>query len=119
MIQLNRQGRNRWVILTRRHAVKIPSLASWQDFLFGLLNNMKEAFDGRRSGRCPVVAKLPLGLAVVMPRAEPLDEVRFAAFDYHEFCRQHGVCAERKPDSFGLLKGEVVVLDYGWPPCVS
>lgn len=42
-MQLITEGRNRFVILTDRHAIKVPSLRSWRDFLFGLLNNMREA----------------------------------------------------------------------------
>jgi hypothetical protein len=114
VIQLNLTGRNRWVILIGRYAVKVPSLRSWQDFLFGILNNIREARDGKLPGRCPVVLKLPLGLAIVMRRAVPLDEQEFAAFKAYEFCRLHGISAEQKPDSFGRLNGQIVALDYGW-----
>lgn len=114
MIRLNRQGRNRWVVLVGRYAVKFPSPRCWQDFLFGLLNNLREARDGALPGRCPVVASLPLGLAVVMRRAEPLNEDEFASFPAYEFCREHGISAEYKPDSFGKLNGRIVALDYGW-----
>lgn len=115
MIRLNRAGCNRVVLLTSRHAVKLPRMTSWRDFLFGLLNNMNETRDGCLPGRCPVVARLPLGLAIVMPRAEALNPVEFAGFDYHGFCREHGVKAEPKPDSFGRLNGKIVAVDYGWP----
>lgn len=114
MIRLNRTGRNRWVILVGRYAIKLPSPRSWQDFLFGLLNNLHEARDGKLPGRCPVVARLPLGFAVVMRRAIPLSEQEFAAFGAYEFCREHGISAEHKPDSFGKLNGRIVALDYGW-----
>lgn len=114
LIRLNRKGLNRWVVLTKRWAIKFPSPRSWQDFLFGLLNNMKEAGDGHLPGRCPVVAKLPLGLAIVMPRAEPLNDGTFVGFDSAAFCARHGLRIEHKPDSYGHLNGEIVALDYGW-----
>lgn len=111
---LNRRGRNRWVLLIGSYAVKFPSPRCWQDFLFGLLNNLREARDGSLPGRCPVVARFPLGLVIVMRRAVPLDEREFASFHAYEFCREHGISAEQKPDSFGKLNGRIVALDYGW-----
>ncbi|CAA9548603.1 MAG: hypothetical protein AVDCRST_MAG23-2774 [uncultured Sphingosinicella sp.] len=114
MISLNRTGCNRWVVLTRRYALKFPRPTSWRDFLVGLRNNLNEARDGNLSGRCPVIAKAPLGFAIVMPRARILTEIEFAGFDYHGFCREHKVQAEPKPDSFGVVAGRVVAVDYGW-----
>jgi hypothetical protein len=111
---VNRSGRNRLVLLTARYAIKVPRLTSWRDFLFGLLNNLNEARDAKLEGRCPVVARLPLGLAIVMPRAEILSREEFAYFDYHGFCRRHAVRAEAKPDSFGKIGGNIVAVDYGW-----
>jgi hypothetical protein len=113
-ITLNRRGRNRWTLLLGNFAIKFPSPRSWQDFLFGILNNMKEAADGHLPGRCPVLARSPLGLVIVMRRAEPLSDDEFASFDAYSFCREHGVRAECKPDSFGRLGDRIVALDYGW-----
>ena len=112
---LNRTGRNRWVVLTRLYAVKVPSPIRWRDFLFGLLNNMREAETSHLPGRCPVIAKVPLGLAIVMPRVQIMSSGEFAAFDAAAFCKMHGISAEHKPDSFGRLCGEIVAVDYGWP----
>jgi hypothetical protein len=114
MIRLNRTGRNRWVLLIGSYAIKFPSPRCWQDFLFGLLNNLREARDSNLPGRCPVVARLPLGLAIVMRRAVPLSEQEFSRFPAYAFCREHGISAEQKPDSFGKLNGRIVALDYGW-----
>jgi hypothetical protein len=113
-MRLNRVDRNRWVILTRQHAIKVPSPRCWRDFLFGLLNNLNEARDSHLPGRCPVVARLPLGLAIVMPRARILTDREFACFDYHGFCRENEIRAEPKPDSFGEVAGRIVAVDYGW-----
>ena len=114
MFSLNRRGRNRWTILVGRYAIKVPRPTAWRDFLFGLLNNLNEADQSHLEGRCPVLARLPLGLAIVMPRAEILTELEFGCFDYHGFCRRTGVRAEAKPDSFGRLGDRVVCVDYGW-----
>lgn len=106
------------MILTRRFAIKIPSVRSWRDFLFGLLNNMNEARTAREGldGFCPVVLAIPGGFALVMPRVEILCERDFAAFDPAAFCRRDGyeINAEHKPDSFGRLNGTIVAVDYGW-----
>jgi hypothetical protein len=113
-MRINRTGRNRLVFLTPRYAIKVPRPSSWANFLYGLLNNLNEARDSHLGGRCPVIASFPLGLAIVMPRAEILTQHEFGAFDYHNFCREHRIKAECKPDSFGRLGGEVVAVDYGW-----
>ena len=106
------EGRNRLVILTPRHAIKLPSLRSWRDFLFGLLNNLNER-DWHRDhpAYCPVAWAAPLGLMVVMPRAAILDDASFqaAAADI-----PHLAGAERKASSWGLLDGRMVAVDYGW-----
>lgn len=110
MLELNLQGRNRFVLLTPRHAVKVPSLRCWRDFLFGLLNNLNEAAWSERPGHCPVLWAAPLGLAIVMPRARILSAEEFAAVDPAQLVGR----AERKPDSFGWLDGRLVCVDYGW-----
>lgn len=110
-LTLNTEGYNRFVILTRRHAIKIPSLRSWRDFLFGLLNNMHEA-QAQRSEPfyCPVLWAAPLGLAIVMPRVRVLTDQEWPAVTLPA-----GGCAEHKPSSWGWLGDRLVAIDYGWP----
>jgi len=99
---------------------------------------------------CPVIFSLPGGFLVVMPRARPLTDAEWAAFDYRAFVTRgdpyigenfdayagtwrqgdqgqplsplvHGnadvpeglVPAEYKRDSFGVLEGRIVAVDYG------
>lgn len=94
--------------------MKFPSLASWRDFLFGLLNNQNEAANCHRDGACPVLWACPGGWVLIMPRCEPLNDEAFAAFDHIAFHKRTGLRVEHKPDSFGLLKGQIVAVDYGW-----
>lgn len=110
-MRLNRSGRNRWVVLVGRWAVKFPSFRSWRDFLFGLINNMNEAAWSAHPGACPVVASIPGGFAVVMPRCAPVTWADLEALDHAQFA---GLRVEHKPDSFGLLAGRIVAVDYGW-----
>jgi hypothetical protein len=114
----NRQGITREVFLTRRHAIKIPKLIyGWQKFLCGLLANMQEATFARAGWPelCPVVFSIPGGWLVVMRRAEPLSDAEWAAFDAKAFCERpdYWIPAELKQDSFGMLDGRVVAIDYG------
>jgi hypothetical protein len=110
------RGRNRVVVLTRRHAYKLPTPTSWPDFLFGLLNNMNEARRGKRGqqGYCPVVFALPGGWLTVMLRARPMLPAEWEGFDAKAFCSRLGIKAEHKPCSFGWLNGRIVAVDYGW-----
>lgn len=112
-----RKGWNRWVILTRRHAVKFPHAASWRRLLYGLLNNMNERESARRArqGACPVVFAMPGGLVNVMPRCRELTQAEFEALDVDCFKRASGIEVEAKRDSFGWLGGELVAVDYGIP----
>jgi hypothetical protein len=50
-----------------------------------------------------------------MPRAAPLSDAEWTAFDPETFCNreEYRVPAEPKRDSFGWLKGNIVAIDYG------
>jgi len=111
---INTSGRNRFVLLTRRYALKIPSLRCWQDFLYGLLNNCTEARVGTsgHAGVCPVLWSIPGGWLVVMPRLQILKDEDLHMVDVAQ--ASTGLCVELKPDSFGLYQGRVVAVDYGW-----
>ena len=112
MIRLVTEGRNRFVILTPCHALKLPSLRSWRDFLFGLLNNLNEAAWHREHPcYCPVTWSAPLGLLLVMPRAQILDDATFADV---ESVLPAIPGAERKASSWGWLGDRIVAVDFGW-----
>lgn len=50
-----------------------------------------------------------------MPRAEPLTEADWCAFDTEEFIERSdgAIPVEEKQDSFGWLNGRIVAIDYG------
>lgn len=105
----------RWVIITSRYAFKFPSLLTWRCFLRGLLANMQEVqLSGKDPILCPVVFSLPGGFLVVMPRALPLqNDFDFTGL-YQSLVREgYELPVERKADSFGILNGAVVAVDYG------
>lgn len=107
------RGITREVVLTRRWAFKFPSLRSWKLFLTGLLANLQER-DWWRSTHdkrlCPVVAWLPGGFLVVMPRAERLEPDEYLFLQEEEF---DGLPLDAKPSNFGTYQGRTVLIDYG------
>lgn len=112
MIRLDTTGRNRVVLLTARHAIKLPSPRGWRDFLFGLLNNLNERdWHREHDGFCPVIWAAPLGLALVMPRARVLTD---AEHDHLQAAMPALPGVECKASSWGWLAGRLVALDYGW-----
>ena len=103
-----RAGISRWVLLIGPFAVKVPR---WGNVRAGLAGNRIEARLSRTHPLyVPVLASLPLGLAVVMPRCE------FATLrDYAAVCKLAvGLPgAEPKASNWGHHNGRLVLLDYG------
>jgi hypothetical protein len=128
-----RSGCTRDVLLIGGWAIKVPNitLRSWRLFLIGLLCNINEVAWSRaesermRGGHpssvpclAPVLFALPGGFLLVMKRCDPVDPAKFYDQDRARF---KGIPCEDKPCSFGLLGGNMVVLDYGddvWSPQV-
>lgn len=120
-------GSNRLVVLTRRHAIKVPNVRSWWTACWGLIDNMQERracglgpWGRRQDGVAPIVFSLPGGLLNVARRARPLTADEWASFDPEAHCSRrfddgtpYRISAEPKPDSFGVLDGRIVAVDYG------
>jgi len=103
-------GITRSVFLTRRWAIKIPTFRSWSLFLHGLLANMQEAFwwsATHDSRLCPVRFSVPGGFLVIMERANPVENENIPYEEYE------GLPLDPKPTNFGMLRGKLVLLDYG------
>lgn len=104
-------------IFEDRFVVKIPNTRSWSLFLRGLLGNLQERVFGASKWKelCPVLASCPLGFWLIMPYAEPLRDEEWVWMDYDKFVdrEDYRVPAERKQDSFGMLNGRIVAIDYG------
>ena len=113
-------GSNRLVVLTPRYAFKVPNVRCWWHAVWGLIDNMQEArvngrgrWPARATGVAPIAFALPGGLLNVMRRARPLTDAEWALFDAERHCREHGLSAEPKRDSFGVLDGCILAVDYG------
>ncbi len=111
------KGSSRWVILTNKWAIKIPSLYSYRMFLIGLLANMQEVlFSMTNDVRlCPIYFYIIGGFCVVMPRVEPISDEDYSITDLKMFCNNGDMIipVELKYNSFGLLRGKLVAIDFG------
>lgn len=112
-----KSGATRWVFLVGRLAIKVPRPTEWRLFLHGLLSNMQERQFSRTGWPelCPVVASVPGGWLVVMPRCRPLTRREWDRFDFMDFIQRSDglVPVEEKADSLGWLDGRIVAMDYG------
>jgi hypothetical protein len=113
-----RYGTTRTVLLIGSLAIKIPSVTEWRLFLLGLLANMQEVKFSKTKWEelCPILFYLPLGFLVVMKRCESLTRQQFESFDIDDFREKpdHLITfVENKIDSFGILNGKIVAVDYG------
>ncbi len=117
MIEINKKGTTRLVILTKNYAFKFPSFYSWKFFLQGLLGNMQESlfWTLHDSKLCPVLFSIKGGFLNVMPRAQELSLEEFIAFDFESFVQTPNflIPVENKLDSFGKINGSIVAIDYG------
>lgn len=120
-----RSGSTRWVILTRRYAIKFPIPTTWKRFVQGMLSNLTE---GQWKGYqnkflCPIKYSNKFGLVVVMTRARP---VNHKGLFWIELERLY-TCASNEPQkldkeffeydalpkNFGYINGQLVKIDYG------
>jgi hypothetical protein len=112
------RGSNRIAISLRDiYVFKIPNCSSYSQFLHGILANLQEKFfsAAKWTELCPVTIAGKSGLWLVMPYARPLTDDEWESFDYDTFVEQehYVVPVEKKRDSFGILYGKVVAVDYG------
>jgi hypothetical protein len=121
-------GVTRTVILTKRWAIKLPTLVyGWKYFLYGILANLQEIdWSGSDERLCPVRLASPGGLVIVMPRCQALTDEAYSTEVESIYPRWAAQCdtstgevlsydlpVEMKPSSFGRLNGKVVAVDYG------
>lgn len=120
-----RRGITRTVLLTRRWAVKVPSLRAHGGGLPGVLwslsrgiqANLSEVEWSQYSGEtgdpiCPARWSLLGGVVVIYPRCQPVpvDAAGEPLAPYPE--RPFGVPGDPKAANLGIYQGRVVWLDY-------
>ena len=110
------QGETRIVFIIGNYAIKIPNyLKGYRQFLYGLLSNTQEVqFQKQSQYLMPVIFRLPFNFVIVMPKAEVLMQ-NLSPDDFHKITTDLGVYprVDYKPDSFGMWKNRVYVIDYG------
>lgn len=127
-MRLCREGVTRIVLLVGPWALKFPRFGyGYAMGLRGLLCNLQERAIWTLGWPqlCPVLWAFPGGWLLVMRRARPLTEDEWQALDFEAF-RWHRkteikgermvegcVPVENKHDSFGIVDGRVVAVDYG------
>ena len=123
MLQINRMGVTRIVLLTKNYAFKIPNFSyGWRMWLQGRLANGQESriskeYCAVKDKICPVLFSLPMGYLVIMPRVKVMSEQEFSNFNYNDWINlEDGIkfeCIEKKAENFGYLDNKVVAIDYG------
>lgn len=137
-MRIVKTGVTRWVLLTKKYAIKFPSLYSYRHFLQGILGNEQECFWYRNfkwtKKLCPVLWKSWGYFVIIMPKVRVMTDEeatqewgwkyeRSATLECFEtpldkFLKiEEGedsiFPAEKKSDSFGWLDGRIVIIDYG------
>lgn len=112
-------GTTRIVWLIGNYAIKFPRIYHkfkghrWKMFLRGILANLDENFwwkcAYKKDKLCPVKFMFPLGLILVMKRAEPLTENEYNSLNINEF---KDLPMDNKIINFGKIEGRVVLIDY-------
>jgi hypothetical protein len=121
-----KRGITRTVLLTRRYAIKVPSLRGHCEggirgrlagLACGILANQSESqwssFEGWRGGVAPVLQSWLGGMVQVYPRCDPLpDVVQGSYVGAVPLPRLDPDPGDHKADNYGLLAGRIVRIDY-------
>lgn len=125
-MRIVRHGISRTVLLTRRYAIKVPSLRGHMTgglrgrlagISSGILANLSEyqwhdfqAWDGRAA---PVLKSWLGGIIQVYPRCDPLPDVVDGEYVGTEpLPVLDPDPGDDKPDNYGVLNGRIVRIDY-------
>lgn len=113
----NTLGITRTVFLSKNYVFKVPCMRyGWRIFLNGLLANIQEKSFGTAGlqGMCPVLWGDRFGFLIIMPRCEE-NLKQLSDEEYNKFINRENyiIPVENKADSFGILNGELVAVDYG------
>ena len=118
------KGTNRTVFLIGPWAIKVArfwhsnSKYRWKSFLRGILANIDEAYWQKLSSHkellCPVLFKSPLGVVVVMRRAESINEEEYSKDVFSHVFK--AMPLDNKIENFGKIGDKIVLIDYGDSP---
>lgn len=121
-MKIIKTGVTRWVILTRKYAIKVPRPDyGWRLFIEGVRANLNEREfyqiaqipDNELTKAlpyiCPILWASWGAWIVVMPRCKPLlpETAREC------FLMMEKLVGDHKDDNYGVFNGKVVMFDYG------
>jgi len=114
-------GATRLVLVFKSFVVKVPTFLSWRLFLHGLLANMQEElFSGVNDCLCPVIWADIFGFVLIMKRAyvipNRINHLNFCNYleaKYKNNNMREFILSDSKPSNWGILKGNLVKIDYG------
>jgi hypothetical protein len=115
-------GTTRVVLCLSAYAIKIAKGKTGRRCNLFEADLWKRTSESRRLMLCPVLASMPLGVALVMKRAKPLSEEEkehlidvngFPDWDYVP--PDETAPFEYKASDWGWLEGRLVALDYSAP----
>jgi hypothetical protein len=110
------QGETRIVWIVGNYAIKCPNfLKGYRQFLYGLISNTQEVeYQTKSKYLMPIVFRIPLNLLIVMPKAEILTEnLVKEKFDNIVGTLNGYPRVDHKPESFGIWKNKIYIIDYG------
>lgn len=113
-----KQGTTRIVVCIGKYAIKIPNFRSWKLFLNGLLANIQEETFRDLD---PILLKsklyIPGGFLSIFEKVEEIDEITWIKIkdDFYTIIdkKDYIIPVEIKKDSFGMLNGQLKIIDYG------
>ena len=126
-MECNNEGASRLVWLTKSYAIKLPRcfIRPSNDFYGDLISFLDGWACNRREYKwskwvqsdsdndfkflCKVKYSFLFSIIIIMEKATPLTEEEFSNIDYSSF----SFGFEHKLDSYGKIKNEIVVVDYG------
>ena len=113
------KGTSRNIVLVGKFAFKFPNINSLRIFLLGMIANSDEAASSKllaSTGKInPVLFWFPFGLCNVYLKAEPIGRDVFWDLKFEEWIKiqtKQTITVEHKYSSFGIVKGEIVAVDY-------
>ena len=124
-MRLIKSGGTRWVLLTRKYAIKFPIPTTWKHFVQGMLSNLTEGQwkDYNNKFLCPIKYSNRFGLVLIMHRAKPvehtglfwveLEKLYLDAANEPQPLGKEFFEYDAFPKNFGYYNGRLVKIDYG------
>jgi hypothetical protein len=122
-----KRGATRIVFVFKKVVLKVPNTQGYELFLNGILANLQEKKFSRgcdRDDLAKVKSCDPLGLFLVMEKADTFDLYELQNMDFERFSdyleetykdddMKEFMLSDPKPSNWGYINGKLVKIDYG------